>query len=381
MTIKFTDAAKYYNALPHQDEAWNWLQTKVSPEILNIFGSKYREEKKEIVKNIRGIEQADNSWDAIFESANQAGAIYPECVAAQWALESGWGQHVSGQYNYFGLKGPGGSDCITNEFIDNKWITITDGFLNFDSLNECVNYLVNRWYKDYKGYKGVNRAKNRNECAELLVQEGYATDPEYSKKLIQIMDRQLQVPGCNLENVIDELVLDIPYEYQLDNKSGTGFRECFSSTCAMIARYYGVIDTDDEYNHLRSKYGDSTEYVAQVKTLQQLGLNAKFITNGNPAVLENEIRNKRPVAVGWLHKGPVSKPQGGGHWTCVIGFDKDNFIHHDPYGDADMINGGYINTDYAAGRAISYSRKNWLKRWECDGNGTGWALIVKKNET
>ena len=75
---------------------------------------------------------------------------------------------------------------------------------------------------------------------------------------------------------------------------------------------------------------------------------SETLAGGNPAVLENEIRNKRPVAVGWLHKGPVSKPQGGGHWTCVIGFDKDNFIHHDPYGDADMINGGYINTDYAA---------------------------------
>ena len=124
MTIKFTDAAKYYTAAQHQIDAWNWLQTKVSPEILNIFASKYRETKNNT---------DDNSWDAVFSSAEKAGAIYPECVAAQWALESGWGQHVSGQHNYFGLKGPGGSDCITNEFIDNKWITITDGFLNFDS--------------------------------------------------------------------------------------------------------------------------------------------------------------------------------------------------------------------------------------------------------
>jgi hypothetical protein len=43
MTIKFIDAAKYYTSAQHQIDAWNWLQTKVSPEILNIFASKYRE--------------------------------------------------------------------------------------------------------------------------------------------------------------------------------------------------------------------------------------------------------------------------------------------------------------------------------------------------
>jgi flagellum-specific peptidoglycan hydrolase FlgJ len=44
-----------------------------------------------------------------------------------------------------------------------------------------------QWYKDYKGYKGVNRAKNREECARLLKQEGYATDPVYAQKLIKLM--------------------------------------------------------------------------------------------------------------------------------------------------------------------------------------------------
>lgn len=371
MTIKFTDAAKYYDALEHQIDAWNWLQTKVSPEILNIFASKYRE-----VTNKKNV--GNNTWDGIYNSAKQAGAKYPECVAAQWALESSWGKHVSGKHNYFGLKGAGGSDCETSEFIDNKWITITDGFIDFDSIDDCVKYLVNRWYKDFKGYQGVNRASSRNECAELLVSEGYATDPDYTKKLIQIMDQQTGTPGCNEDLIINDIVLDVPYEYQLDNKSGTGYRECFSSSCAMIAKYYGAVQSDDEYNSIRRKFGDSTEAVAQVQTLQSLGLKAKFITDGNSAILENEIRHGRPVAVGWLHHGSIARPEGGGHWTCVIGFDKENFVHHDPNGDADMVNGGYINNESTAGCSICYSRKNWLKRWECDGNGTGWALLVTK---
>ena len=169
--------------------------------------------------------------------------------------------------------------------------------------------------------------------------------------------------------------LPVPYEYQLDNVSGTGYRECFSSSCAMIARFYGKVRNDDEYNRIRAKFGDSTNSAAQLKALDSLGLHAKFITNGSPALLEKEIDAGHPVAVGWLHHGPYNHPSGGGHYSVVIGYTKDAFIHNDPNGEADLINGGYAN--HTNGKAIAYSRQRWLRRWEADGNGSGWALICK----
>jgi hypothetical protein len=369
MSIKLTDAAKFFNEEPHQIEAWNWLQGTLSAETLETFAFKYRTKPQPTVS-------ADNTWDGVHTAAKQAGAKFPECVCAQWALESGWGKHTSGKNNYFGLKGSG-STVSTQEFINGQWITIKAGFLDFPDLATCVTYLVDRWYKDFGRFKGVNRAQSRNECAQLLVKEGYATDPDYAIKLIQIMDRQLNTPGVN-EGVISEKILNVPYEYQLDNKSGTGYRECFSSTCAMIARYYGKVKSDDEYNKIRAKYGDTTNKDAQLEALRSLGLTAKFITNGNAALLENEIRNGRPVAVGWLHKGNVSYPTGGGHWTCCIGFTPDSFVFNDPNGEADMVNGGYVNNSAKAGAGVKYSRKNWLRRWECDGKNTGWAILVNK---
>ncbi len=44
--------------------------------------------------------------------------------------------------------------------------------------------------------------------------------------------------------------LDVTYQSQNDNASGTGYRECFSSSCAMVAMYYGRIDSDDAYNRV-----------------------------------------------------------------------------------------------------------------------------------
>lgn len=168
--------------------------------------------------------------------------------------------------------------------------------------------------------------------------------------------------------------LDVKYQSQNDNLSGTGYRECFSSSMAMIAMYWGKVANDDEYNKVRARYGDTTDPNAQVQALKSLGLNPTYIQNGSVETLETEINEGRPVGVGWLHKGPVSNPSGGGHWTVVIGYNEDNWIHNDPNGVADMVNGGYTNN--WNGEMVSYTRKNWNPRWLVYSQNDGWCMKV-----
>ena len=172
------------------------------------------------------------------------------------------------------------------------------------------------------------------------------------------------------------VLLAVPYEAQNDNASGTGYRECFSSSAAMLARFYGKITSDDAYNKFRAKYGDTTDSTAQVSALKALGLNARFVTNCTAAQLQAELDAGRPVLVGWLHKGPVTAPTGGGHWSVVIGHSPTAFIHNDPNGEANLTAGGYANT--TKGKAVTYSRANWLKRWLVEGPNSGWALLVSR---
>lgn len=169
-------------------------------------------------------------------------------------------------------------------------------------------------------------------------------------------------------------LLTVPYFSQNDN-GPTGFRECFSSSCAMVAAFHGKVRSDDEYNRIRAPLGDTTSAQAQVAALRKLGLDARLVTNAAPGLLETELRAGRPVAVGWLHRGGINAPSGGGHWSVVIGFDPDDWIHHDPNGEADMVRGGYVN--HSGGREVHYSRKNWNRRWEADGPSTGWAMLIK----
>ena len=165
--------------------------------------------------------------------------------------------------------------------------------------------------------------------------------------------------------------LQVKWQSQLDNKSGTGYRECFSSSCAMLAMFWGKVGSDDAYNAIRAKFGDTTSAEAQLSALRSLGLKANFHTNGTPEALEREVDAGRPVAVGWLHKGPVGAPSGGGHWSVVIGYTEAAWIQNDPNGEALLFQGGYSKNTKGAG--LIYSRKNWNPRWMPGGTG-GWYL-------
>ena len=125
-------------------------------------------------------------WDECFQTARRCGARYPELVAAQCCLESGFGKHTSGKHNYLGLKGPG-TATTTQEWYDGQWVTIKAGFIDFPSLAACIDYLVTRWYKDYRHFKGINNAPNRYAAARALKEQHYATDPDYPIKLSKLM--------------------------------------------------------------------------------------------------------------------------------------------------------------------------------------------------
>jgi flagellum-specific peptidoglycan hydrolase FlgJ len=190
MTISIIDVVKSYKGLPHQDAALKALEDTLGPYFLaddQKWVKLWRTPQKAVQKPTVQSTKFDNSWDGMKACAVRAGAKFPEVVAAQWALESARGTILSGKNNFFGIKGAG-TVKTTWEDYGNGAVIIQAAFKDFATPYDCVEHLVNQWYKDYKGYKGVNRARTREECARLLKAEGYATDPLYSQKLISLIN-------------------------------------------------------------------------------------------------------------------------------------------------------------------------------------------------
>ena len=106
-------------------------------------------------------------------STQIAGAAYPQLLAAQFALESAWGTALSAKNNFFGIKNTSSESATvsnTREVINGQSVYMDERFKNFDTPQDAVNHLVTQWYKDYKGYKGVNNAASAFAAADQLRQ-------------------------------------------------------------------------------------------------------------------------------------------------------------------------------------------------------------------
>ena len=175
------------------------------------------------------------------------------------------------------------------------------------------------------------------------------------------------------------------YYAQTDSATAHGDRMCFSSTCAMAIKYLRPdallgSNADDDYLRTVLKYGDTTEYTAHLKACKDYGVTATFYKNGTKQGLINELKNGYPVATGILHRGHASAPRGGGHWMLLIGDEGGKGVFHDPYGEMDNVNGGYVSVG-SGGQGVKYSWVNWLKRWEVEGARTGWFMTFRSTIT
>jgi len=182
---------------------------------------------------------------------------------------------------------------------------------------------------------------------------------------------------------IHQEVYGVPYYNQLDSPTGYGYRECFDSAAAMVAAFHRTVQSQDAYRHVRRKFGDTTAVHAQVSALRSLDLDAEFRRDARVEDIEIEIDAGRPIMVGWLHKNDLTKgepavcdSEGCGHWSVIIGYDKDDFIAMDPMGKPDMEHGGHDTTK--SGELIRMSRPAFYQRWSIEGEASGWAVFVDR---
>ena len=182
---------------------------------------------------------------------------------------------------------------------------------------------------------------------------------------------------------IHQEVYGVPYYNQLESPTGYGYRECFDAASAMVVAFHRSVKSQDAYRQVRRKYGDTTEVHAQVSALRSLGLDAEFRKNTRVEDIEIEIDAGRPLMVGWLHKGNLTKGKpavcdndGCGHWSVIIGYDKDNFIAMDPMGLPDMEHGGHDTTK--SGELIRMSRPAFYQRFLIESEASGWAIFVDR---
>ncbi|MBC1888137.1 glucosaminidase domain-containing protein [Listeria booriae] len=145
--------------------------------------------------------------------------ILTSITLAQAILESNWGESklATEGRNLFGIKGEYQKDSVTmptQEFENNEWITIDAAFRKyptwFESLDDHAALFLKGTSWDKTKYQGVIKAKDYKTAANALQKAGYATDPGYAEKLIELIEQR------NLQ-AYDQIYDPIRYVKQVDD--------------------------------------------------------------------------------------------------------------------------------------------------------------------
>lgn len=156
----------------------------------------------ETLQPFHGWDNADEFVHDLWPHAEKAAAklgISTEVLVAQSALETGWGRYSmrkedgSIAFNLFGIKA--GSDWIgasvnqnTHEFRDGEMRSEQARFRAYDSLGEALDDYVDFVQSRERYQPALNHRGNDEHYIRQLHRAGYATDPNYADKVLNIMN-------------------------------------------------------------------------------------------------------------------------------------------------------------------------------------------------
>lgn len=154
----------------------------------------------EMIYKQRIIVEKQNNYKSMFikqiapeaQKMDQEHHVLASVTIAQAILESDWGGSTlaSKYHNLFGVKSTSTTNSklmSTREYVDGKWVVITGRFQVYSSWADSIDAHA-ALLDSGTTYQGVIQSTNYTEAAKALQSEGYATDPSYASKLIDIIE-------------------------------------------------------------------------------------------------------------------------------------------------------------------------------------------------
>ncbi|MFT4432133.1 flagellar assembly peptidoglycan hydrolase FlgJ [Caballeronia sp. 15715] len=132
------------------------------------------------------------------QAASSATGIPARFIIGQAALESGWGKREikntdgSSSHNVFGIKATSDwsgktTNAVTTEYVNGKPQKVVEKFRSYDSYEDALTDYASVLKSNPRYAPVVEASRDAAGFAHGMQKAGYATDPQYAKKLISIM--------------------------------------------------------------------------------------------------------------------------------------------------------------------------------------------------
>ena len=141
-----------------------------------------------------------NKMSSYAQQASNATGLPAQFMLGQAALETGWGKkEIKGadgtpSNNLFGIKASGNwtgktVSAVTTEYINGEKQTKVEKFRAYDSYADSFKDFANLISSNPRYQNVLNNLSNVNSYADAMAKAGYATDPDYAKKLASVIKR------------------------------------------------------------------------------------------------------------------------------------------------------------------------------------------------
>ncbi len=131
------------------------------------------------------------------EEAAQKIGVDARYLVAQAALETGWGKSIirqqdgSSSHNLFGIKAHGGwqgesARVLTTEYKGGEAVKEAASFRTYASFQQSFNDYVSFLQNNGRYQEALASTENPETFVRELQEAGYATDPQYARKIAQI---------------------------------------------------------------------------------------------------------------------------------------------------------------------------------------------------
>ena len=131
------------------------------------------------------------------QKAQKESQVLSSITIAQACLESNFGRSelASKYHNLFGVKAAGNVPKVslaTQEYVNGQWVTVQGTFRIYSSFEDSVSahsqlFLYGTTW-NAKQYASVLAAPDYKTAAKAVQASGYATDPTYADKLINMIE-------------------------------------------------------------------------------------------------------------------------------------------------------------------------------------------------
>lgn len=325
-----------------------------------------------VVGNLTGSN--DEKFKKVMQAAANAGDPHPAVVAAQWAVESGWGAKESGRNNFFGIKakpGQPGTVRRTREVLNGRTVYINDRFADYNSLEEGIAARV-AFTKQNKRYtnSGYFAARTPFEAAQALQRGGYATDPNYANSLAAI------IKGRKIDPM-RPVVIKPTGTASSGTPAGVNTRADWEKSQQSLNN--STAAPSKEYRDKMNSFGQARQYVMNNKSLTDvqrkqalLKINNEahaYMMKNNPEQIDYNYdtssrqntgtkvnaKTKPGMVAAWCTKNgsiahSILGKKKGGNCAATVGLG--------------LYNAGYIKTARGNGHAYSYGQKLLNLGWK-----------------